>query len=69
MYLQKKNFGEIIDELRVNQYKNKISKNHKVKKNSQENNSETVTNDKETYISPKRKTKINDNLIISIIII
>ena len=51
-----------------------LQKESKVSKNSQQNNSETVTNenDKEIpkgrYISPEERQKITDNLDINIIV-
>ena len=46
----------------------------KVSKNSQQNNSETVTNEndkkipKQRYISPEKRQKIIDKLILNIVI-
>ena len=54
-----------------NNIANKITK---VSKNSQQNNSETLTNEhdkeipKERYISPKERQKIIDNLRLIIIV-
>ena len=64
----------IIDELILKQYNNRIAKITKVSKNTQQNNSETVTNEndkeipKERYISPEETQKNIDNLraIISV---
>ena len=44
-YVSPEERQEIIDEVRLKQYNNGISKNHKILKNSQRNNSETVSND------------------------
>ena len=45
-YVSPEEIQEIIDELRLKQYNNGISKNHKsFTKNSQQYNSKTVTND------------------------
>ena len=52
----------------------KYQKITKILKNSQQNNSETVTNQddkeipKERYISPEEKQKVIDNLGINIIV-
>ena len=46
----------------------KYQKITKVSKNSQQNNSETVTKGKERYISPEERQKIIDNLGINIMV-
>ena len=73
IYLQKKT-QEIIDEMRLKQYNNGISKNQKQKQKK----TETVTNEndkkipkkipKEKYMSPKERQKIIDNLRSIIIV-
>ena len=50
-YVSPEKRQEIIDELRLEQYDNGISKNNKVSKNSQQNNSQPVTNENDKEIS------------------
>ena len=63
-----------IDKLKLKQYNNGISKNHKVSKTSQQNNSETVTNEndeeipKEIYIATEERQNVIDNLRLIIIV-